>query len=304
MSEPSGKDGIEVELQGVFGRLGPMGTPGYKGPNGFQGSNRPAGAGDRGLSRSSAPKGFQGMPGPSGNHTAQHYLFIGVNVGVTEIWCRSMLYTSLGRLLMVDIEEDEDKFEAFSVVTLGNGKLLKGSLILKETRKKLIGQLHLTHFRHQWMRNPCCLKRDKIKKVTQQVLDELTSYVGRSPRSCLPNSLTRFVDLRPEDEILSKDVVYKKLNIPGVISESRSSEDGSCKSLFIERGDGSTVTRNSKFLKAEFSETLGLGLKIQDWGCQVQVLVSVLTEFTSQDQSWYWSRLKFCFKTCLGLGLI
>ena len=29
--------------------------------------------------------------------------------------CRSMFYTSLGRLLMVDLGEDEDKFEAFMI---------------------------------------------------------------------------------------------------------------------------------------------------------------------------------------------
>ena len=38
---------------------------------------------------------------------------MGVNVGVTEMRCRSMFYTSLGRLLMVDLGEDEDKFDAF-----------------------------------------------------------------------------------------------------------------------------------------------------------------------------------------------
>ena len=47
------------------------------------------------------------------NHTAEHYPFLGVNVGVTEMRCRSMFYTSLGRLLMVDLGEDEDKFDAF-----------------------------------------------------------------------------------------------------------------------------------------------------------------------------------------------
>ena len=36
-----------------------------------------------------------------------------MNVGVTEMRCRSMFYTSLGRLLMVDLGEDEDKFDAF-----------------------------------------------------------------------------------------------------------------------------------------------------------------------------------------------
>ena len=57
-------------------------------------------------------------------------------------------------------------------------------------------------------------------------------------------------------------------------------------------------------LVSEFSETFGLRLEFQDLGCQDQVLVSVLTEFSNQDQSWYWSCLKFYFKTSLGLGLI
>jgi exportin-7 len=47
------------------------------------------------------------------HHTAEHYPFLGVSVAVTEMRCRSMFYTSLGRLLMVDLGEDEDKFEAF-----------------------------------------------------------------------------------------------------------------------------------------------------------------------------------------------
>ncbi len=38
-----------------------------------------------------------------------------MNVGVTEMRCRSMFYTSLGRLLMVDLGEDEDKFDAFMI---------------------------------------------------------------------------------------------------------------------------------------------------------------------------------------------
>ena len=44
---------------------------------------------------------------------AEHYPFLGVSVAVTEMRCRSMFYTSLGRLLMVDLGEDEDKFDAF-----------------------------------------------------------------------------------------------------------------------------------------------------------------------------------------------
>ena len=33
----------------------------------------------------------------------EHYPFLGVSVAVTEMRCRSMFYTSLGRLLMVDL---------------------------------------------------------------------------------------------------------------------------------------------------------------------------------------------------------
>ena len=44
---------------------------------------------------------------------AEHYPFLGVSVAVSEMRCRSMFYTSLGRLLMVDLGEDEDKFDAF-----------------------------------------------------------------------------------------------------------------------------------------------------------------------------------------------
>ena len=55
-----------------------------------------------------------------------------------------------------------------------------------------------------------CLKRDKAKKVTQEVLDKLTFNINahpqegavgsaaeplfrRSPRNCLPNSVYRFI---------------------------------------------------------------------------------------------------------------
>ena len=40
-------------------------------------------------------------------------ILAGVGVSVTEMRCRSMFYTSLGRLLMVDLGEDEEKFDAF-----------------------------------------------------------------------------------------------------------------------------------------------------------------------------------------------
>ena len=56
------------------------------------------------------------------NHTAEHYPFLGVSVGVTEMRCRSMFYTSLGRLLMVDLGEDEDKVAATTINHFGQRK--------------------------------------------------------------------------------------------------------------------------------------------------------------------------------------
>ncbi|XP_043247969.1 exportin-7 isoform X2 [Colletes gigas] len=47
------------------------------------------------------------------NHTGEHFPFLGNNVPVTEMRCRSMFYTSLGRLLMVDLGEDEERFHTF-----------------------------------------------------------------------------------------------------------------------------------------------------------------------------------------------
>ena len=47
--------------------------------------------------------------------------------------------------------------------------------------------------------------------------------------------------------------------------------------------------------RSEFSETLGLGLDIQDLVCQDQVLILVLIEFQSQDQS--------CTKSMISLNL-
>lgn len=47
------------------------------------------------------------------NHTREHFPFLGNNIAVTEMRCRSMFYTSLGRLLMVDLGEDEERFHTF-----------------------------------------------------------------------------------------------------------------------------------------------------------------------------------------------
>jgi len=44
---------------------------------------------------------------------SEHFPFLGNNVAVTEMRCRTMFYTSLGRLLMVDLGEDEERFHTF-----------------------------------------------------------------------------------------------------------------------------------------------------------------------------------------------
>lgn len=54
------------------------------------------------------------------NHTSEHFPFLGNTVVVTEMRCRSMFYTSLGRLLMVDLGEDEDRFHTFMLPLTGD----------------------------------------------------------------------------------------------------------------------------------------------------------------------------------------
>lgn len=47
------------------------------------------------------------------NHTAEHFPFLGNQSPLQDMRCRSTFYTSLGRLLMIDLGEDEEKFEQF-----------------------------------------------------------------------------------------------------------------------------------------------------------------------------------------------
>lgn len=44
---------------------------------------------------------------------SEHFSFLGTNVAVTEMRNRSMFYTSLGRLFLVDFNEDEERFDNF-----------------------------------------------------------------------------------------------------------------------------------------------------------------------------------------------
>ncbi|UYV75244.1 XPO7 [Cordylochernes scorpioides] len=47
------------------------------------------------------------------NHTSEHFPFLGSSSQMTDTRCRSTFYTSLGRMLMIELGEDEEKFEQF-----------------------------------------------------------------------------------------------------------------------------------------------------------------------------------------------
>lgn len=47
------------------------------------------------------------------NHASDHFPFLSNAAPINQMRCRSTFYTSLGRLLMIDLGEDEEKFEVF-----------------------------------------------------------------------------------------------------------------------------------------------------------------------------------------------
>ena len=59
-------------------------------------------------------------------------------------------------------------------------------------------------------------------------------------------------DFREGDRIVVQDFLSKKWNIPGVIKQARSSEDDSARSFIIERSDGSSMLRTSKYIKHQW----------------------------------------------------
>ncbi|XP_076259646.1 ran-binding protein 16 isoform X2 [Rhynchophorus ferrugineus] len=81
------------------------------------------------------------------NHTSEHFPFLGNSVSYGEMRCRSMFYTSLGRLLMVDLGEDEETFHNFMLPLTAAfqnvGQLLLQSdtpmLAQEEAKKAIIG---------------------------------------------------------------------------------------------------------------------------------------------------------------------
>ncbi|KAB7495287.1 Exportin-7 [Armadillidium nasatum] len=81
------------------------------------------------------------------NHTSEHFPFLGVGVSVQEMKNRTLFYAALGRLLMVELDEDEEKFYQFMLPLKGAFEEV-GRLLLQaetpmfqaeEAKKGLIG---------------------------------------------------------------------------------------------------------------------------------------------------------------------
>lgn len=62
------------------------------------------------------------------HHTSEHFPFLGVNVSLGEMRCRTMLYMALGRLLMVELAEDEERFLQFMMPLTGAFESILGLL--------------------------------------------------------------------------------------------------------------------------------------------------------------------------------
>ncbi|XP_035214476.1 exportin-7-like isoform X1 [Stegodyphus dumicola] len=81
------------------------------------------------------------------NHTSEHFPFLGSAMQLSDMRCRSIFYTALGRLLLINLGEDEDKFEQFMMPltatfeTVGNALAAAETSVFNEseTKKLLIG---------------------------------------------------------------------------------------------------------------------------------------------------------------------
>lgn len=79
------------------------------------------------------------------HHTSEHFPFLGTNSSLTEMRCRTMFYTSLGRLLMFDLGEDEERFYSFltpltnQFENLGPVLMDSNSFPNEEAKKAIIG---------------------------------------------------------------------------------------------------------------------------------------------------------------------
>uniref|UniRef100_A0A493TW22 RAN binding protein 17 n=2 Tax=Anas platyrhynchos TaxID=8839 RepID=A0A493TW22_ANAPP len=79
------------------------------------------------------------------NHTSKHFPFLGIsdNYSLSDLRCRTMFYTALTRLLMVDLGEDEDEFENFmlplTVSFESVTQIFNSSFEQEEAKRMLIG---------------------------------------------------------------------------------------------------------------------------------------------------------------------
>ncbi|KFP31533.1 Ran-binding protein 17, partial [Colius striatus] len=79
------------------------------------------------------------------NHTSKHFPFLGVsdNYRLSDLRCRTVFYSALTRLLMVDLGEDEDEFENFmlplTVSFESVTQMLNSSFEQEEAKRMLIG---------------------------------------------------------------------------------------------------------------------------------------------------------------------
>ncbi|XP_033169324.1 ran-binding protein 16 isoform X2 [Drosophila mauritiana] len=79
------------------------------------------------------------------HHTSEHFPFLGTNSSLSEMRCRTMFYTSLGRLLMFDLGEDEERFYNFlepltnQFESLGSVMMDNNIFSNEEAKKVIIG---------------------------------------------------------------------------------------------------------------------------------------------------------------------
>ncbi|GFR81724.1 exportin-7 [Elysia marginata] len=84
------------------------------------------------------------------NHTSEHFPFLGINNGAGggpgDMRCRTTFYTALGRLLLVDLGEDEERFYRFMVPLTSHFESVGGllantnvSVNMEDAKRSLIG---------------------------------------------------------------------------------------------------------------------------------------------------------------------
>ena len=70
---------------------------------------------------------------------SEDFPFLGNSVAVTEMRCRSMFYPSLGRLLMVDLGDDDNRFHT-CMLRLTGIILLTNNMLCTNVNLRGLGQ--------------------------------------------------------------------------------------------------------------------------------------------------------------------